>query len=192
MENQSKRIDLPLIANEILRRFPKIHCAYLFGSAAADEVRPDSDLDIALLQFEALAPSDVIFLKGYLSEKFRRDNEERHEIYASDSSNLRNDQNKQDAILLNIERACHAAIDMAMRTVKLRRLGLPKESRDAFDFLKQAGLIDADLCSKMHGLVGFRNTAIRNYKKLDLNIVEAIIKDRIDDFRLLSKCLIIL
>lgn len=114
------------------------------------------------------------------------------EIYASDSSNLRNDQNKQDAILLNIERACQAAIDMAMRAVKLRRLGLPKESRDAFDFIKQAGLIDAELCSKMHGLVGFRNTAIHNYKKLDLNIVEAIIKDRIDDFRLLSKCLIIL
>ena len=114
------------------------------------------------------------------------------EIYASDPSNLRNDQNKQDAILLNIERACQAAIDMAMRTVKLRRLGLPKESRDAFDFLKTAGLIDADLCSKMHGLVGFRNTAIHNYKKLDLNIVEAIIKDRIADFRVLSKCLLIL
>ena len=112
------------------------------------------------------------------------------EIYASDPSNLRNDQNKQDAILLNIERACQTAIDMAMRTVKLKRLGLPKESRDAFDLLKQAGLIDADLCSKMHGLVGFRNTAIHNYKKLDLNIVESIIKNRLDDFRVLSKALV--
>ena len=75
MANQSKLLDLPLLANEILRRFPEINCAYLFGSAAADELRDDSDLDIALLQFNALVPSDVISLKGYLSERFRRDSD---------------------------------------------------------------------------------------------------------------------
>ena len=108
------------------------------------------------------------------------------DIYSGDPANLRNDQNKQDAILLNIERACQAAIDMAMRAVKLKRLGLPKESRDAFDLLKNSQIIDDQLCSKMHGLVGFRNTAIHNYKKLDLNIVESIILNRLDDFRVLS------
>jgi uncharacterized protein YutE (UPF0331/DUF86 family) len=112
------------------------------------------------------------------------------EIYDGNPSNLRTDQNKQDAILLNIERACQAAIDMAMRAVKLRRLGLPKESRDAFDLLKSAGIIDDNICVKMHGLVGFRNTAIHNYRKLDLNIVEAIITKHLDDFRSLSQELI--
>lgn len=92
--------------------------------------------------------------------------------------------------MLNIERACQAAIDLAMRAVKLRRLGLPKESRDAFDLLKSAGIIDDNVCTKMHGLVGFRNTAIHNYKKLDLNIVEAIITRHLDDFRTLSQELI--
>ena len=114
------------------------------------------------------------------------------EIYEGTPANLRNDQNKQDAILLNIKRACQAAIDMAMRVVRLKRLGLPKESRDAFDLLKQAGILNDQLCSKMHGLVGFRNTAIHNYKKLDLNIVEAIINHRLTDFQELSKILVLL
>ena len=114
------------------------------------------------------------------------------EIYEGTPANLRNDQNKQDAILLNIERACQAAIDMAMRVVRLKRLGLPKESRDAFDLLKQAGILNDQLCSKMHGLVGFRNTAIHNYKKLDLNIVESIINQRLTDFQELSKILVLL
>lgn len=114
------------------------------------------------------------------------------EIYEGTPANLRNDQNKQDAILFNIERACQAAIDMAMRVVRLKRLGLPKESRDAFDLLKQAGILNDQLCSKMHGLVGFRNTAIHNYKKLDLNIVEAIINHRLTDFQELSKILVLL
>lgn len=109
-----------------------------------------------------------------------------HEEYGGKSDNLRRNQTKQDAILLNIERACQAAIDMAMRMVRLRKLGLPKESREAFDLLVVAGLIDAELCRRMHGLVGFRNTAIHNYRKLDLDIVEAVIKNHLSDFQSLS------
>lgn len=111
-------------------------------------------------------------------------------IYQNDQDNLLLDQNKQDAILLNIERACQAAIDMAMRVVKLKRLGLPKESRDAFDLLNKASLISDELCLRMHGLVGFRNTAIHNYKKLDLKIVESIIKNRLVDFQDLSQTIL--
>ena len=42
----------------------------------------------------------------------------------------------------------------------------------------------------MHGLIGFRNTAIHNYKKLDLDIVEAIIVKHLGDFRELVKAAI--
>jgi uncharacterized protein YutE (UPF0331/DUF86 family) len=132
---------------------------------------------------------DVLLNKADTIEKcLKRINE----IYANSSDNLRLDQNKQDAIILNIERACQAAIDMAMRTVKLKKLGLPKESREAFDLLNQSHIVNDDLCKKMHGLVGFRNTAIHNYKKLDLNIIEAIILTRLRDFEELSQCLLTL
>ncbi len=110
-----------------------------------------------------------------------------HEEYQGQSSNLRANQTKQDAILLNIERACQASIDIAMRIVRMRNLGLPKESREAFDLLESANLIDPILCKKMHGLVGFRNTAIHNYRKLDLDIVEAVIKKHLVDFQEFSR-----
>lgn len=109
------------------------------------------------------------------------------EEYAGNPDNLRLNQTKQDAILFNLERACQAAIDLAMRVVRLKRLGLPKESREAFDLIASAGFIDSDLCRRMHGLVGFRNTAIHNYRKLDLDIVEAVIQKHLSDFQDLTR-----
>jgi uncharacterized protein YutE (UPF0331/DUF86 family) len=130
---------------------------------------------------------DVILNKAEIIENcLRRIGDE----YAGIAANLRANQTKQDSILLNLERACQAAIDMAMRLVRKRRLGLPKESRDAFDLIAVAGVIDDQLKLRMHGLVGFRDTAIHNYKKLDLDIVEAIITKHLDDFRkLVAACL---
>ncbi len=130
---------------------------------------------------------DVLLNKADIIEKCIR---RIHEEFAGDPANLRVNQTKQDSILLNLERACQAAIDMAMRIVKKEKLGLPKESRESFDMIFNAGHIDEKLCKKMHGLVGFRNTAIHNYRKLDLDIVEAIIKKHLVDFTELSKRLI--
>jgi uncharacterized protein YutE (UPF0331/DUF86 family) len=129
---------------------------------------------------------DVILNKAEIIEKcLSRINEE----YENNPNNLRKNQTKQDAILLNLERACQASIDMAMRLIKLKRLGLPKDSRDSFELLNRAD-IDQELMEKMFGLVGFRNTAIHNYKKLDLDIVEAIINCHLEDFRKLASTLI--
>lgn len=110
-----------------------------------------------------------------------------HEEYQGNSDNLRKNQTKQDAIILNIERACQAAIDIGMRVVRMRRLGLPKESREVFDLMQTASIITPDLCRKMQGLVSFRNTAVLNYKKLDLDIVESVIKHHLGDMRELSR-----
>lgn len=123
---------------------------------------------------------DVLLNKAEIIENcLRRINEE----YAGQAENLRLNQTKQDSILLNLERACQAAIDMSMRVIRLKALGLPKESREAFQLLCQAGIIDTDLNKKMQGLVGFRNTAVHNYKKLDLDIVEAVLNKHLVDFR---------
>ncbi len=110
-----------------------------------------------------------------------------HEEYQGRTENLRSNQTKQDSIILNLERACQAAIDLAMRLVRIKKLGLPKESREAFDLLLAKQMIDPSLCKKMQGLVGFRNTAIHNYKKLDLDIVEAVIQKHLNDFTQFGK-----
>ena len=123
---------------------------------------------------------EVVLNKAEIIENcLRRIQEE----YQGKREYLLGNQTKQDSILLNLERASQAAIDMAMRIVRMRSLGLPKESRDAFLLMQAAGFISEDLTKKMLGLVGFRNTAIHNYKKLDLDIVEAVLNKHLGDFK---------
>ena len=47
------------------------------------------------------------------------------EEYAGDNRNLAANQTKQDAIILNLQRACETAIDLALYVVNQRRLGTP-------------------------------------------------------------------
>jgi uncharacterized protein YutE (UPF0331/DUF86 family) len=49
---------------------------------------------------------------------------------------------RQDVILPNLQRAGEAAIDAAMPLLRSHRPGLPTESRQAFERIAQAGLID--------------------------------------------------
>lgn len=109
-----------------------------------------------------------------------------HEVYENNPENLL-DFTKQDSIILNIQRACEASIDLAMHIVKERKLGVPKTSRDGFNLLQEAKLIDANLANSLMNMVGFRNIAVHDYQALDLNILEAILEKHIDDFKRLTK-----
>jgi len=83
---------------------------------------------------------------------------------------------------LNIQRACEAAIDLAMHEVRLRSLGIPQESREAFSLIHQTGLIEKGLAERMMAMVGFRNIAAHDYQKLNLEIVKQIVERHLDDF----------
>ncbi|GAA0320509.1 hypothetical protein GCM10008931_09970 [Oceanobacillus oncorhynchi subsp. oncorhynchi] len=62
------------------------------------------------------------------------------EVYNDNTENLK-DFTKQDAIILNIQRACEAALQLAMHIVSEERLGLPQLSEDAFDRLLEEDII---------------------------------------------------
>ena len=104
------------------------------------------------------------------------------EVHASDDAHLLSDPTRQDSILLNLQRAGEAAIDLAMHLVRKHRLGLPQESREAFDLLERAGLLDPDSARAMRAMVGFRNVAVHSYRELDLEIVRTIVHERLPDF----------
>lgn len=123
--------------------------------------------------------NDVIFNKIAIIERcIERINEE----YDNNPNNL-NNYTKQDSIILNIQRACEAAIDLAMHIVSEKKLGIPQNSRDAFEVLYNNGLIDNDLMKKLKSMIGFRNIAVHNYQSLNLKVVEEIIEKHIDDFK---------
>ncbi len=112
------------------------------------------------------------------------------EEYAGDRQNLATNQTKQDAIVLNLQRACETAIDLAMYVITQRRLGLPQESRDAFALLQTAGNLPAELAARMQRMVGFRNVAVHEYTRLNLDIVITIITKHLDDFRRFSSTIV--
>lgn len=112
-----------------------------------------------------------------------------HEVYDGNPANL-TDFTKQDSIILNIQRACEASIDLAMHIVSERKLGVPKASREAFKLLLDAGLIENSLAKTLMNMVGFRNIAVHDYQQLDLNILKAILEKHIDDFKDFSKVIL--
>lgn len=134
-----------------------------------------------------MPPDDVVLAKVAIIERCLR---RIGEVYADDPSNLHQDWTKQDSILLNIERACQATIDMAMRVVAIRGLGLPAESREAFVLLVEAQVINDDLSTALQRMVGFRNLAVHNYRKLDLDIVQNLIESRLGDFKQFCKVML--
>lgn len=85
----------------------------------------------------------------------------------------------QDALLLNLERACQASIDAASHVIRIKKLGVPKQSRDTFDQLFDADLISESLCSELKNMVGFRNIAVHDYASLNLKIVTSIIDEKL-------------
>lgn len=88
----------------------------------------------------------------------------------------------QDAVILNILRACEAAIDLAMHHVAEQRLGVPQTSREAFTLLENAGLISEATSHAMRNMVGFRNIAVHSYQELQRPILEAILSRHLTDF----------
>jgi uncharacterized protein YutE (UPF0331/DUF86 family) len=103
------------------------------------------------------------------------------DLYADDDANLFEDITRQDAIVLNLQRACEAAIDLAMHLVRRQRLGVPQESREAFSLLAEAEVLDPRLAAALARMVGFRNVAVHEYQALQLPIVRSIIRERLTD-----------
>lgn len=106
--------------------------------------------------------------------------------YQGHQDELETNFTRQDAIILNLQRACEAAIDAAMHLVRIKKLGIPQESREAFDLLLEGGIIPAGLCDRLKAMVGFRNIAVHDYRKLNLEVVRSIIETRLSDFQTFS------
>ena len=127
---------------------------------------------------------DVILNKAGVIERCIARVREEH---GGDDENLMKDFTRQDSIILNLQRACEATIDLAMHIVKVKKLGVPQESRDAFSLLSDSGLIDNDIAEHLMKMVGFRNIAVHDYKKMNLEIVKSIIHNELNVFLDFSK-----
>lgn len=112
------------------------------------------------------------------------------EEYRGHETELASNFTRQDSIILNLQRACEASIDAAMHVVRLHKLGVPQQSREAFVLMEEAGLIDEKLSTALQAMVGFRNIAVHDYRKLDLAIVKSILEEKLGSFSEFSKILL--
>lgn len=97
---------------------------------------------------------------------------------------------KQDAVILNIERACQAAIDMGNRVIRIQKLGLPQSNRDTFVKLEVNGIISQELSRKMQAMAGFRNLAVYDYGSMNIAVVIDIIEKRINDLPIFASLVV--
>ncbi len=74
--------------------------------------------------------------------------------------------------------------------VRVRKLGLPKESKESFRLLAVNGLIPQDLAKRLEGMVGFRNVLVHEYERLDVELMVEVIEKRLDDLLLFTDCIL--
>ena len=90
----------------------------------------------------------------------------------------------QDSVVLNLLRACEAAIDLSMHLVAERALGIPQSSRDGFTILEKAGLLTNHSATAMKRICGFRNIAVHTYREIEMPILIAILRNHLSDFEI--------
>ncbi len=113
------------------------------------------------------------------------------EEYEADPQSFTTNFSRQDAAILNIQRACEACLDVGQHIIRRESLGLPQSARDIFTLLAQSGWIDEVLANAMKRMVGFRNIAVHEYQALQLPILLNIIKLHLADFSEFSRCILL-
>ena len=110
--------------------------------------------------------------------------------YMADSSDrdFFDDSLRLDAVEFNILRIIELCIDLANHVVRVRKLGIPKESRASFSMLAREGLIPKELSKLLEGMVGFRNVLIHDYRELDIEVMKDVIEHRLDDLVVFTVC----
>ena len=98
------------------------------------------------------------------------------EEYEDNPKNLE-DYRRLDSIVLNLQRSCELVTDIAMYIVSARKLGIPQEKREAFELLEKNGLIPKAMSENMKKMIGFRNIAVHDYKKIDETILQDVIEN---------------
>ncbi len=104
------------------------------------------------------------------------------EEYIGFEKSLESDYTKQDSIVLNLERASQACIDVSTHVIRVHHFGIPKTSRDVFTLLYKNKVLSLKTSEQMKKMVGFRNIAVHDYQNISLDIVISIVTTHLVDF----------
>lgn len=128
--------------------------------------------------------NEAVILNKYeiIERCLKRINEE----YENNPNNLE-DYRRLDCIVLNLQRACEAVIDIAMYIVSTRKLGIPQTKKEAFIKLEENNIISKEMSENMKSMIGFRNIAIHDYKEIDEKILQDVIENHLDELLMFAR-----
>ncbi len=87
----------------------------------------------------------------------------------------------QDVVVLNLQRAVQAVLDMAAHLGADLHGEVPRTLKEHFRLLGDAEVIDRDLEKRLVAMVGFRNIAVHNYEQIDVHILQSIVEHHLKD-----------
>lgn len=98
----------------------------------------------------------------------------------SDQNSI-DDRIRIDAAAFNILRIIQQCIDLANHVVRVRRLGIPRESRESFFLLAKEGLISKELSQTLMAMLDFRRTVLHSSEGPDAETINDVVEHRLDD-----------
>jgi len=129
--------------------------------------------------------NDILINKmATIQRCLKRINEEFNSEQPNSDKEFRLNFTKQDSVVLNLQRACEASIDIANHIIKNRQLGVPQSARDSFQLLAQNQCILQSTAETLKKMVGLRNIAVHDYQALNIDIVIAVVRYHLQDFEL--------
>ncbi|MBI9107181.1 MAG: DUF86 domain-containing protein [Spirochaetales bacterium] len=99
---------------------------------------------------------------------------------------LQADIDRQDIIVLNLERAVQTCVDIGAHVLADYDVSAPVSMAEVFRTLAEKEIVADELAERLARAVGFRNIAVHQYQSINWEIVYAIITVHLDDFRLFS------
>ena len=91
------------------------------------------------------------------------------------------DFDKQDIIMLNLQRAFETLLDIGNHLVRARKLGWPENSAATFTLLEQADIITLEMMAKLKAMAGMRNIIVHRYQDIDQAKVEQVVEHHLDE-----------
>jgi uncharacterized protein YutE (UPF0331/DUF86 family) len=119
---------------------------------------------------------------GVKIESLRRCVERIKEKTPATAEILLEDNDLQDIICINLERAVQICVDLASHIVAESDMPAAGSMGESFEQIFELGLISNELAERMKKAVGFRNIAVHAYQEINWKIVYTIITTRLSDF----------
>lgn len=89
----------------------------------------------------------------------------------------------QDVVILNLQRAIQAVLDICNHLISEKNLPLPNTNKDIILTLYNAKYFSRELCDRLTKMAGFRNISVHDYQTIDESILEAIVTKHLVDFK---------